>query len=184
MMLSQKMEDAINKQVNAELYSGYLYLSMSAYYQSINLPGFANWLYVQMQEEQAHAQILYNHIIDRGGKVTLLPIDGPQVDWASPNAPFEDAYMHETKVTAMINNLVAIAAEEKDFASNAMLQWFVTEQVEEEKNPYDIIQKLKLMGSAPGGLYLIDKELAMRVYTVPAPLIGQQGGGGTGAPAA
>lgn len=183
-MLGKKMEDAINKQINAELYSGYLYLSMSAYYQSINLPGFANWLYVQMQEEQAHAQILYNHIINRGGKVELLPIEGPQIDWDSPSAPFEDAYAHEIKVTAMINNLVTIAAGEKDFASNAMLQWFVTEQVEEEKNPFDIIQKLKLMGSAPGGLFLIDKELALRIYAIPAPLVGQQGGGTAGAPAA
>lgn len=179
-MLGKRMEDAINKQINAELYSGYLYLSMSAYYQTVNLPGFANWLYVQMQEEQAHAQILYNHIIDRGGRVVLAAIEGPQTEWASPAVPFEDAYAHEVQVTAMIHNLVSIASEEKDYPSDAMLQWFVTEQVEEEKNPYDIIQKLKLMGSAPGGLYLLDNELAIRVYTVPAPLIGRQGGGAAG----
>jgi ferritin len=183
-MVSKQMQDAINKQINAELYSGYLYLSMSAYYQSINLPGFANWMYVQMQEEQAHAQIMYNHIVDRGGRVTLLPIAGPPSEWNSPEQPFADAYEHETKVTAMINDLVKLSMDEKDFASNAMLQWFVTEQVEEEKNPSDVLQQLKLMGSAPGGLFMIDRELAARVYTPPAPLAGQQGGAPAGGAAA
>ncbi|MDI6829266.1 MAG: ferritin, partial [Armatimonadota bacterium] len=152
--------------------SGYLYLSMSAYYQSIGLPGFANWFYVQNQEEQAHAQIIYNHVIDRGGRVILKSIDGPPTDWSGPIAPFEDALKHEQKVTGMINDLVNIALEEKDFASNAMLQWFVTEQVEEEKNPADILQQLKLIGDAPGGLLLIDRELATRVFVPPAILTG------------
>lgn len=176
-MLSEKMQDAINKQINAELYSGYLYLSMSAYYQSINLPGFANWMYVQMQEEQAHAQIFYNHISNRGGRVLLQALEAPQTDWKTPEEPFADAYIHETKITAMINDLVRLAMEENDFASNAMLQWFVTEQVEEEKNPSDIIQQMKLMGAAAGGLFMIDRQLAVRVYTPPAILAGQQGGG-------
>jgi ferritin len=180
-MLNKKMEEALNKQINAELYSGYLYLSMSAYYASINLPGFANWMHVQMQEEQAHAQILYNHVLDRGGKIVLAAIDGPKTDWSTPNEPFVDAYEHEQKVTAMINDLVDLAAEERDHASNAMLQWFVTEQVEEEKNPSDVLQQLKLMGNAPGGLFMVDSQLATRVYVVPSPLVGQTGGG---APAA
>ena len=176
-MLSKKMQDALNKQINAELYSGYLYLSMSAYYHSINLPGFANWMYVQMLEEQAHAQILFNHVTDRGGRVILAPIAGPQTDWKNPEEPIADAYAHEIKVTAMINDLVKLAMDEKDFASNAMLQWFVTEQVEEEKNPSDILQQLKLMGNAPGALFMVDRQLATRVFVMPAILAGQQGGG-------
>ncbi|HEY3299084.1 MAG TPA: ferritin [Armatimonadota bacterium] len=176
-MLSKKMQDAFNKQINAELYSGYLYLSMSSYYQSVNLPGFANWMYVQMLEEQAHAQIIYNHVVDRGGRVILEPIAGPPSEWGSTEQPFADAYLHETKVTAMINDLVKLAMDEKDYASNAMLQWFVTEQVEEEKNPSDVLQQMKLTGSAPGGIFMIDRELAARVYTPPAILAGQQGGG-------
>lgn len=176
-MLSQKMQDAFNKQINAELYSGYLYLSMSAYYQSINLPGFANWMYIQMKEEQAHAQIMYNHLVDRGGRVVLTAIDAPPSEWSGPAHPFEDGYAHEQKVTAMINDLVQLAMEEKDFASNAMLQWFVTEQVEEEKNSSDVLQQMKLMGEAAGGLFMIDQQLAARVFTPPAILAGQPGGG-------
>lgn len=175
-MLSAKMEEALNKQINAELYSGYLYLSMSAYYQSVGLPGFANWMHVQMQEEQAHAQIMYNHIVDRGGRVTLMPIDGPKTDWESPESPIKDTLTHEQKVTSLINDLVELAMSEKDFASNAMLQWFVNEQVEEEKNPTDILQQFKLMGNAPGGLYMIDQQLAARIFTPPAILTGAQGG--------
>lgn len=177
-MISKKMEDAINKQINAELYSGYLYLSMSAYYQSINLPGFANWLYVQMQEEQAHAQILYNHVVDRGGRVKLAAIAAPPVEWKSPDAPFDDAYAHEQKVTAMINNLVDLAIKEKDHASNAMLQWFVNEQVEEEKNASGIALQLDLVDKMPAGIMMLDRELGTRVFTPPAILTG-----GTGAAA-
>ena len=171
-MLSEKMEDTLNKQVNAELYSAYLYLSMSAYYQSVNLPGFANWLYVQMQEEQSHAQILYNYIVDRGGRVKLAAIDAPKTDWPSTNAPFEDAYAHEQKVTAMINDLVDLAIKEKDHASNAMLQWFVNEQVEEEKNASGIVDQLKLIDNVPAGIIMLDRELGARIFTPPAILVG------------
>jgi len=173
-MLSKRMQDALNKQINAELYSGYLYLSMSAYYQSIGLPGFANWFFVQNQEEQAHAQIIYNHVIDRGGRVILAQIEAPQTDWANAAAPFEHAVEHEKRVTAMINDLVALAQEEKDFASNAMLQWFVTEQVEEEKNPTDILQQIRMIGDAPGGLFMLDRQLSTRVFTPPAILTGSK----------
>jgi ferritin len=175
-MINNKMQDVLNEQINAELYSGYLYLSMSAYYQSINLSGFANWMYVQMLEEQAHAQILYNHIVDRGGRVILKAIEAPQIEWENALAPFEAALKHEQKITSLIHNLVTIAADEKDYASNAMLQWFVTEQVEEEKNVSDIIDKMNLVNSAPGGIFMIDRELAARVYTPPSILAGQQGG--------
>lgn len=175
-MINNKMQDVLNEQINAELYSGYLYLSMSAYYQSINLSGFANWMYVQMLEEQAHAQILYNHIVDRGGRVILKAIEAPQIEWENALAPFEAALKHEQKITSLIHNLVTIATDEKDYASNAMLQWFVTEQVEEEKNVSDIIDKMNLVNSAPGGIFMIDRELAARVYTPPSILAGQQGG--------
>ena len=171
-MLSQKMQDALNKQINAELYSGYLYLSMSAYYQSLNLPGFANWMHIQMQEEQAHAQIMYNYVVDRGGRVMLSAIDGPQTEWDNPAAPFEAAYQHEMKVTGMINNLVNLAIQESDHATTSFLQWFVTEQVEEEKNASGIAQQLKFIGDAPAGLLMLDRELAVRVFTPPAILTG------------
>jgi ferritin len=167
-MLGQKMQEAINKQINAELYSGYLYQSMSAYYQSKNLPGFANWMWVQMQEEQAHAQILYNHVVARGGRVILTAIAAPPTDWKDPAGPFVDAYEHEKKVTAMIDNLVALAAKEKDNASNAMLQWFVTEQVEEEKNTSGVVEHMKLTKDVPAGVLMLDRELAARVFTPPA----------------
>ena len=171
-MISQKMLDAINKQINAELYSGYFYLSMSAYYQSKNMPGFANWFYVQMQEEQAHAQILYNYVVDRGGRVILQPIAGPPTDWKDVGKPFDDAYEHEQKVTGLINNLVDIAISEKDHATNAMLQWFVNEQVEEEKNTSGIVEQIGMLRDVPGGLMMLDRELAARVFTPPAILAG------------
>ena len=162
------MQDAINKQINAELYSGYLYLSMSAYYQSKNLPGFANWLYVQMQEEQAHAQIMYNHVVARGGRVILQHIAGPPTEWPDIGKPFADAYEHEKKVTRMMDDLVDLAMAEKDHASNAMLQWFVSEQVEEENNTCAITQQFQLVGTVPAGILMLDRELAARIFTPPA----------------
>jgi len=167
-MIDKKMQDALNEQVNAELYSAYLYLSMEAYFESINLAGFANWMRVQTQEEVVHGMKIYDYIDERGGRVTLKPIAGPQVKWDSPLAVFEAAYEHEQKVTGLINGLVDIAIELKDHASNAFLQWFVDEQVEEEKSADDVVQKLKLMADAPGGLYMLDNELAQRVFTPPA----------------
>ena len=168
-MLSEKMQDALNKQINAELYSAYFYLSMSAYYESTNLPGFANWMRVQYQEETFHSLKLYDYVNSRGGMVTLTSIDGPPTQWDSPIAPFEDTYKHEQKVTGMINNLVNLALDERDHATNAMLQWFVTEQVEEEKNASAILQQIKLLKDAPNGLFMIDRELAARVFVPPTP---------------
>ena len=179
-MLGKKMEDALNKQVNAELYSAYLYVSMSAYYQSQNLPGFANWMWVQSQEEMAHATIIYNHIIDRGGRAILLQIEGPPADWPSVLKPFEDAYAHEQKVTGLINDLVDLAIKEKDHASSAMLQWFVNEQVEEEKNASGISQQIKFVANDPRGILMLDRELAARVFTPPA-ILAAAGGGAAGA---
>jgi ferritin len=167
-MIGEKMQNALNEQINAELYSAYLYLSMVAYFESVNLPGFANWMRVQTQEELTHAMKIYDYVNERGGRVTLKSIGEPPTEWKSPLAAFEDAYKHEQKVTGLINGLVNLAIEEKDHAANMFLQWFVNEQVEEENNADTIVRKLKLMADAPGGMYMIDNEMGQRVFTPPA----------------
>jgi len=167
-MLDEKMQTALNKQMNAELYSSYLYLSMSAYFQSISLPGFANWLRIQAQEELVHAMKFYDFINERGGRVMLQPVEGPPTEWSSPLDVFENTYKHEQKVTSLINDLVNLAVKEGDHATNIFLQWFVTEQVEEESSADEVVQKLKLMGDAKGGLFMLDREMAQRAFTPPA----------------
>ena len=166
-MLTSKMEQALIRQVNAEWYSAYLYLAMEAYFQSLNLSGCANWMRCQTQEEMFHGIKIYDHVFERGGRARLSAIETPPAEWASPLAAFEAALEHEKKVTAMIDNLVDIAVSEKDHATNNFLQWYVSEQVEEEANVDGVIQKLKLTGEVPGGLFMIDKELAVRVFTMP-----------------
>jgi len=166
-MLNKKMEKAINDQINAELFSAYLYLSMETYFRSLTLAGFANWMRCQIQEEIFHGMKMYNYIYSRNGRVTLSAIKGPQVEWKSPLDVFENVLEHEKKVTGLINRLVNLAQSEGDHATNIFLHWYVTEQVEEEANADAVIQKLKLMGDAPGGLFMIDKELATRVFTMP-----------------
>jgi ferritin len=161
-MLTGKMQAALNDQLNAELYSAYLYLSMNAYFKSVNLDGFANWMYYQAQEELEHAMKFYDFIIQRGGKVQLLQIEAPPTEWDSPLAVFEATLEHEEKVTGLINNLVDVAHEERDHATNIFLQWFVSEQVEEEESVGGVLEQLKLMGDAKGGLFMIDRELAKR----------------------
>lgn len=167
-MLNKKIEAALNKQLNAELYSAYLYLSMSACFQSTNLPGFANWMRIQAQEELVHAMKFYDFINERGGRVQLKPVEGPPMDWSSPIDVFENTYKHEQKVTGLINDLVNLAVKEGDHATNIFLQWFVTEQVEEEASADEVVQKLKLMGDASGGLFMLDREMGQRVFTPPA----------------
>jgi len=167
-MISKKMEKSLNEQVNAELYSAYLYLSMEAYFKSQNLNGFANWMRVQTQEEITHAMKIYEFIDERGGRITLKAIDGPEAKWDSPLAVFEAVYEHERKVTGLINNLVDLAIEEKDHATNSFLQWFVNEQVEEEASADKLVQQLKMMDKAPGGMFMLDRELGQRVFTPPA----------------
>jgi ferritin len=162
-MISKKMEEALNAQINAEMYSAYLYLSMAADFEDKNLPGFANWMYMQAQEEFGHAARFYNYISEQQGKVKLAAIDAPQTEWANPVAVFEAVYKHEQYVTSLINNLVSLAMEEKDFASNIFLQWFVTEQVEEESNASSLLAKLKMVGDNVQGLFMMDRELAQRV---------------------
>ncbi|MFP5212130.1 MAG: ferritin [Acidobacteriota bacterium] len=166
-MLSERMEKTLNEQVNAEFYSSYLYLSMSAYFRKINLNGFARWMEVQALEEMTHAMKIYNFLIDRGKTVVLTPIAGPKTSWTSPLEAFQDAYNHELKVTSLINNLMNIAVEERDHASNSFLQWFVNEQVEEESSADEVVQKLKMIGDNSGGLYMLDQEMGARLFTPP-----------------
>jgi ferritin len=161
-MLTEKMQTALNGQLNAELYSSYLYLSMNAYFKSVNLDGFANWMYYQAQEELEHSLKFYDFVIQRGGKVQLTQIAAPPTEWDSPMAVFEATLAHEQKVTGLINDLVEIAHEERDHATNIFLQWFVSEQVEEEESVGGVLEQLKLMGDAKGGLFMIDRELAKR----------------------
>ncbi len=166
-MINKKMEKALNEQVNAEMYSAYLYLSMESYFNSLNLKGFANWMRVQTQEEMVHAMKIYDFVINRNGRMLLKTIDGPTTKWDSPLAAFKAVLEHEQKVTGLIHNLVNLAIEEKDHATNSFLQWFVNEQVEEESSAEEVLQQLKMMENAPGGLYMLDRELAQRVFTPP-----------------
>jgi len=167
-MLSKKMEAALNEQLNKEIYSAYLYMSMSAYSTHIGLKGFANWFMVQYQEEMMHAMKFYDYINDQGSQVKLMAIDAPPTEFTSPLDMFEKTLKHEQFVTKRINDLVDLAIKEKDHATNIFLQWFVTEQIEEEANDNDVIAKLKLVGKKGDALLMLDKELAARVFTPPA----------------
>jgi len=167
-MIGKKMEKAINEQINAELYSAYLYLSMVAYFESVNLAGCATWMRAQTQEEIVHAMKMYDFINERGGRVILKAIETPPSEWDSALAAFEAAYAHEQIVTGRINDLVNLAVEEKDHATNAFLQWFVNEQVEEETSADNVVQNLKMAQDAPGALFMLDRELGQRVFTPPA----------------
>jgi ferritin len=166
-MIKSKIEKAINKQINAEIWSGYLYLSMSSYFESINLSGFANWMWVQAREEMTHAMRLYQHIIDRGGRVKLQAINEVPSEWKSPQHVFEETYNHEQKVTGMIENLVEIAEKEKDRATYNMLQWFIDEQVEEEASADEILNKIRLVGENGNGIFVLNQELGQRMFTPP-----------------
>lgn len=168
-MIKESVEKALNDQVNAEIYSAYLYLSMSSYLASINLPGFSGWMKAQAQEEMVHAMKIYNFIEERGGRVRLAEIAAPPSDWDDPLAVFAATLDHERKVTGLINNLVDVALAEKDHATNIFLQWFVTEQVEEEASVDAVLQKLKLIGSKGQALFMIDRELGARQAASPAP---------------
>ncbi|MDP8255253.1 MAG: ferritin [Candidatus Alcyoniella australis] len=171
-MLNKEIEQALNKQVNAELFASYLYYSMAAYFDSLNLGGFAHWMRVQALEEATHAHRIYAFIIERGGKVALAQIDGPGTAWDSPLAAFQAAYQHEIKVTKMINDLVDLAIEQRDHASNNFLQWYVKEQVEEEASADEVVQQLRLIQDAKGGggIFMLDREMAQRVFTMPPDL--------------
>ena len=166
-MIAAKIADSLNNQVNAEMYSAYLYLGMSAYATSAGLKGAANWFYVQAQEEMVHAHKFYNYINSQGGRVLLQSIEQPPSDYESLLRAFEDTLAHEKKVTALINGLVDLAAEEGDHATEVFLQWFVTEQVEEEESAKEVVDRLKLAGIDGAGLFMVDNELTARVFAPP-----------------
>ena len=161
-MLSKTMEDALNEQINKELYSAYLYLSMAAYCESVSLPGFAHWMRAQAQEEQEHAMKLYDFVFEQGGRVVLKAIDAPPVEFESPMAVFSSTLEHEQKVTAFIDALYSLAVEEKDHASQVHLQWFISEQVEEEKSASQILERLNLVDDKAQSLVMVDRHLASR----------------------
>lgn len=163
-MISKKMQSAIDEQINAEIWSAYLYLSMSAYFERQNLRGFANWMKIQWQEEVTHAIKFFDYVHSRGGQVNLKPIAAVQIDWKNSIDVFKDTLEHEQHVTALINNLANIAIEEKDHATNSMLQWFIAEQVEEEANAEQILVQLKMIGDNGYGMLMLDRELATRVF--------------------
>ena len=173
-MISKRMQDAINAQINAELWSAYLYLSMSMDAADKGLKGVANWFAIQFKEEQDHAQIFINYMHSQGARVELAPIAAVDTEWDSAKAMFEQTLTHEQKVTSLIHNLCAIAAEEKDVATANRLAWFVDEQVEEEESARDIIDQLRMVEGNNYGLYMIDKEMAARVYTAPSPLAAKE----------
>jgi ferritin len=163
-MIGKVMTDGFNKQINAETFSAYLYWSMAAQFDGMGLEGFASWMKCQAQEEMVHAMKFYTHILDRDGKVVLTGLDDPQVEWSSPQEIFEDAYKHEQKITGMINDLCDLADKEKDRAAMPILQWFVDEQVEEEKSVKDVLDKLEMVKDAKGGIYMLDKEMGQRTF--------------------
>lgn len=163
--LSKRMEDALNSQLNRELYSAYLYMSMAAFFESQNFEGMANWMKVQSNEEMTHAMRFYNYILNRNGRVILTPIEGPQTEWGSPLHVFENSYQHEREITKFIYNLVDLSLEEKDHTTNVFLDWFITEQAEEEMSVSRVVEKIKLMKDAPGAMFMLDAELAKRTFT-------------------
>ena len=161
-MISKSIQDAINEQIKNELFSSYLYLSMAAHFESTNLPGFAHWMKIQATEEVKHAMKFFEYVFERGGKVTLKPIDQPQSDFKSPLEIFKMAHKHELKVTAMIHKLYELALKENDYPSQVMLQWFIKEQVEEEKSAEGIVEQLKMAGESSAALLMADRQFAMR----------------------
>ena len=167
-MISKKMQDAINEQINRELFSEYLYISMQAWFANQNLDGMANWMDAQGKEERFHAMKFFNYLIERGGKVVLKAIDKPATDFGTPLKAFTEALKHEQFISKSINELMDLAIKEKDHASRSFLQWYVDEQVEEEASVDKVIQKLKMVGDNRQGLFMIDNELGTRVYTPPA----------------
>jgi ferritin len=163
-MIDPKMQDALNKQINAEIYSAYLYLSMAAYFEANTLSGFASWMRVQYQEEMSHALKFYDYVNERGGRVQLAAIDEPPAEWKSPVDVFQVTLEHERLVSSLIHKLVDLAVELSDHATNQMLQWFVGEQVEEEATAEQILDEINLVGDARSGLFMLNRELGQRVF--------------------
>lgn len=161
-MINDKMNTALNEQINAEMFSSYFYLSMTAWFESKGLAGFASWMRLQAEEEMEHSHKIFDYILERGGNIELGAIDKPQSDWESPLAVFEDVLSHEEKVTGLVNSLVDTALEVRDHATNNFLQWFVAEQVEEEASVGAVLDKLRLIKNDSAGLFAMDLEMAKR----------------------
>lgn len=161
-MLSNTLQQALNDQIRKEFHSSYLYLSMAAYFEAENLPGMAHWMRLQADEEREHAMKIYDFVLDRGGRVTLQAIEAPPADFSSPLAVFEAAYGHEQKVTKSIHDLYALAVKEGDYPTQVMLQWFIDEQVEEEKNASLVVAQLRMIGDSAAALLMLDQQLGQR----------------------
>jgi ferritin len=162
MTMNDKVLKSFNRQINAELFSSYLYLSIAAYFESLNLRGFAKWMQLQAQEEINHAMKFYGHIVDRNGRVSLNAIEEPKKEWKSPYEAAMDAYNHEQKITKMIHDLVKLTGDENDYEGNNMLQWFVDEQIEEEQQTRDMVKKLEYIGESKSALIMLDKHFGKR----------------------
>lgn len=167
-MIGDKLRETMNEQIKNELESAYIYLSMSAYFHDQGFDGMAQWMRAQTLEEMAHAQRFFDYLVERGGKVVLLPLNISKTEWASPLEAFQDAYKHEQFITSKINDLVTLARKEQDYAAEAMLQWFVSEQVEEEASVSKVVGDLERVGDKGHGLLMIDRELGRRSFTPPA----------------
>jgi len=165
--IGTKMQEALNRHINAEIYSSYLYLAMSAYFESLNLPGFANWMRVQSQEEALHFNKFFDYVHERGGRITLDAIEKPPAEWSSPLDAFRATYEHEKMVTELIDKLVEVAIEERDRPTESFLKWFVDEQVEEEATVDRIVKTLEMGGESPVALLMLDREMAARVFAPP-----------------
>jgi len=168
MKISKKLQDAFNEQVAAEFYSAHIYLSMAAYLEDIDLPGFASWMRMQYKEEIVHGMKLFEYVIERDGRSAVKAIDAPPFEWKGPVDVFEETLKHEQHVTSLINNLMDLALAERDHAASIFLQWFVNEQVEEEDTAKGVLQQLKMLGDSKAGLFQIDRELGARTFTPPA----------------
>jgi len=168
-MISKKMQEELNKQINREFYSAYMYLAMSAYCNTIGLPGFAHWMRMQYEEESMHVTKMYDYILGQGGEIHLLAIEEPPKEFGTPLAVFETTLEHEQHVTGLIHALMDLAVQEKDYATQTFLQWYVTEQVEEEANVHDILAPLRMVGEDKSGLMMIDQQLGGRTAPTPLP---------------
>lgn len=161
-MISEKMQEALNEQVNKEFYSAYMYLAMSAYCDTLGLPGFSNWMRMQFEEESLHVTKMFDYILAQGGQIHLKTIEEPAKEYGTPLEVFETTLEHERYVTRLIHQLMDLAVEERDYATQTFLQWYITEQVEEESNVNDVIAPLRMVGEDKGGLMMIDQQLALR----------------------
>jgi ferritin len=168
-MIKDKIRDAFNQQIKEEMESAYIYMSMAAWFHSQGLDGMAQWMKSQTVEEFTHAMKFFDHLVERDGRVEMLPLGIKKTEWSSPLEAFQDAYKHEQHITGKINELVGLANQENDYAANAMLQWFVTEQVEEEASTSKVVHELEMVGGKGNGLLMLDRELGRRAIKYPPP---------------